>query len=77
MSELMRWPVELEGACYEEAHGWYWPDRQTNGRIRRQPIPAATILDAGLPERPELGDGTTMLVLRSEPFRNLIQRRQP
>ena len=45
--------------------------------VRVEAIPLHEIHEAGLPEHPELPDWQRMLVLRSQPFQNLIPRRQP
>jgi hypothetical protein len=68
------WPPHLEGACYTVEHGWHRPVRQPSGRIHHEPIPLDITRAAGLDDHPQLGEGITILVLRSEPFRNLIPR---
>lgn len=73
---LPAWPPHLEGVCYDREHGWYRPVRQPDGRIHREPIPAEEVRDAGLPQHPELGIGTTTLILQSAPLRNLLPRSQ-
>jgi hypothetical protein len=70
------WPAHLEGACYTRDDGWFRPLRQPDGKIHREPIPAAEIRAAGLDEHPAMQDGQGMLFLQSQPPQNLIPRRE-
>lgn len=74
---MKSWPAHLEGACYTREDGWFHAVREPSGKIRRAPIPAHVIAEACLDEHPELRDGITTLVLRSQPLQNLIPRRTP
>lgn len=77
MTDGLRWPAALEGACYTREDGWFrnWAER--GGKTWREPIPDEAISAAGIPVHPDLPDGITTLILRSQPFQNLIPRRQP
>ena len=72
---MKTWPAHLEGAYYTREDGWFHAIRQPSGKIRRDPIPATVIANAGLDEHPAMEPWQTTLVLRSQPFQNLIPRR--
>lgn len=77
MTDAVRWPPHLEGACYTAADGWTRRIPGPDGSVRVEPVPLGELQAAGLDEHPEMQDGLRMLVLRSQPFQNLIPRRQP
>lgn len=70
-------PPNVAGACYTREDGWFRPQRQSDGSVRRDPISPDEIAGAGLPEHPELDESTRMLVLHPQPLQNLIPRKQP
>lgn len=77
MTDTRRWPAHLEGACYMRDTGWTRLVRQPDGTPGREPVPVNELAAAGLDEHPEMPNGITTLVLRSQRFQNLIPRRQP
>lgn len=77
MSGNLRWPAPLEGACYTREAGWTRRVPGPDGSVRVEPVPLGELQAAGLDEHPEMQDGLRMLVLQSQPFQNLIPRRQP
>lgn len=77
MTDTPSWPPNLEGACYTREAGWTRRVPGPDGSVRVEPVPLGELQAAGLDEHPELPDGITTLILRSQPFQNLIPRRQP
>lgn len=73
---MKAWPPHLEGACYTREDGWTRRVPGPDGSVRVEAIPLDEIHEAGLPEHPDMQDWQRMLVLCSQPFQNLIPRRQ-